>query len=253
MSATIVSFADEEICLFQAGAQDRFICSIEEHKLMKGKTRIFIVILTAILSSLIIYEGLIVHNTLVELGLFGVFFASLLSNLTVVGRDMFVPLFLPLSTVYHPLVLGLAAAWGGALGMVTTYYWGKGIAEAMQNTEEADPVSQWLKRHGIIAILIVAATPLPDTPVVLLAGSSRFSLLKLLLIEGSGKTLWYTFSAFLGGTIFSGLTDLIGGYLTSVIIVAASIIFCIVTSWKKSRDYIARLFGRTVLRKLFRT
>jgi len=201
------------------------------------------VILTSALSSLLFYEAAIVHSTLGELGLLGVFLSSLLSHLTVVGRDMFVPLFLPLTALYHPLLLGASAGWGGALGEVTTYYWGWGLSEAIKEEAE-DGISEWIRRYGLLAILLVAATPLPDTPLILLAGSSRLPLLKLLLVEGVGKTLWYSLGALLGGVLFKGMTNLLGGLLTSAAIVAASVIFCVLVSWKRGREAVLRWVRR---------
>ena len=218
---------------------------------MKGKVIIFMAILTGVLSSIILYEAYFVYDALGELGLLGIFFSALLSNLTVVGRDMFVPLFLPLTTLFHPLLLGLAAGWGGAVGLITTYYWGRGIAEAVKKEDDSDPVSDWIRRHGLKAIFLVAATPLPDTPIVLLAGSSRLPLMKLLVVEGVGKTVWYTFCALLGGTIFRGLTDLMGSLMTSIIVVGASLIFCTLTSWKRGRELMTRWIKRTPLGQLF--
>lgn len=207
---------------------------------------VVIIVSVAALSSLLFYEMAIAHNTLGELGLLGIFLASLLSHLTVVARDMFVPLFLPLTPLYSPLLLGAIAGWGGALGEVTTYYFGWGISEAVGEDEESDGVADWIRRYGLLAILLVAATPLPDTPLILLAGSSRLSLPKLLFVEGVGKTLLYILGALLGGVLFKGMTGLLGSLVASAVIVVASTIFCLLASWKRGREAVLRWVKRSL-------
>lgn len=198
------------------------------------------VVSAASLSSILFYEAFIANNALGELGLLGIFLAAFLSNLTVIGRDLFVPLFLPMAAFYNPLLLGAAAGWGGALGLLTTYYGGRSIAEVVERNKGEDRVSEWIKRYGLLAIFIFSATPLPDTPIILLAGSSRFSLHKVLFAEGVGKTLWYTLGALLGGTLFRGVSDIIGSLVTEALIVVASIIFSVLASWKKGRETLLR-------------
>jgi membrane protein YqaA with SNARE-associated domain len=156
----------------------------------KAFVNIAAAVTAAAVSAVILYEMLIAGSLLQEAGLAGVFLASMFSHLTIVGRDMFVPTFLALAPRYHPLLLGLAAGLGGAIGEVSTYYWGLGIKDALKGAEKDDTLPKWVEKYGLLAVLIVSATPLPDTPIVLLAGSARLPLRKLLVVEASGKTLW---------------------------------------------------------------
>jgi membrane protein YqaA with SNARE-associated domain len=201
---------------------------------------------TAVISGVILYEMVIKNNFLGEIGLAGIFFASMLSHLTVVGRDIFVPTFLPLTSVYHPMVLGSIAGWGGAIGEMTTYYWGLGIRETIKQDETKNGFFKWINKYGLPAILLVAASPLPDTPIILLAGSARFSKVKLLLIEGVGKTLWYTIGAVLGGFFYLSFTEHVGELVTTTIVIIASTIFCIIVSWEQSRSKIFYLVRKIV-------
>ena len=210
----------------------------------KALISLIFVVLVASLSSLLFYETVMMNNTLGQLGLLGVFFAAFLSNLTVVGRDMFMPVFLPMTLLYNPLLLGAAAGWGGALGLVTTYYGGRTISEAVEKSNNEDRISEWIRRYGFLAIFIVAASPLPDTPVILLAGSSKFPLSKVIFLEGLGKTLWYTLGALVGGAVFGAMTDLMGSLLTSIVLVVASAVFCILVSWRKGREALFRWADR---------
>jgi len=185
-------------------------------------------------------------SSLGKLGLGGVFLAAMLSHLTVVARDMFVPMFLSLTPIYSPLLLGAVAGWGGALGEVTTYFLGWGVAESVRENRSKmeDRVADWIRRYGLWAVLLVSLTPLPDTPVVLLAGSGRLSFKKLLIVEGVGKTTYYSLGAIVGGFLYTGMTDVLGSLFASTVVVSISVAFCFLVTWRKSRDAIFSLVER---------
>jgi membrane protein YqaA with SNARE-associated domain len=183
-----------------------------------------------------------------QLGLPGVFLASMLSHLTVVARDMFIPLFLPLASVYHPVVLGASAGIGAAIGEITTYLLGWGVAETLEGDSDSDNrLTMWIRRYGLWAILLVAATPLPDTPIVLLAGSSKLPFWRLFIVECAGKTALYSLGAVVGGMVFTGLTGSVGGITASALTVVGSLLFCILVTWGKTRDLIFGWFERLFL------
>jgi len=169
----------------------------------------------------------------------------MLSHLTVVARDMFIPMFLPLASVYNPLVLGASAGIGAAIGEITTYFLGWGVAETIQeNQGEDNRLARWIRRYGLWAVLLVAVTPLPDTPIILLAGSNKLPFGKLFVVECIGKTALYSVGAVVGGVVFTGLTGAVGGIAASALMVAGSLLFCILVTWKKSRDLIFGWFER---------
>jgi len=195
---------------------------------------------TAVLSAVILWRLMTDGGSLGHLGLGGVFIASMLSHLTIVARDMFVPLFLPLTSTHYPIVLGAAAGVGGAIGEVTTYALGWGVSESMDESGSGveDRVAGWIGRYGLWAVLLVAMTPLPDTPIVILAGSRRLPFKRLFIAEVAGKTVLYSIGAVVGGFIFTGLENLFGGLLASLLVVAASLVFCVLVTWRPSRDLI---------------
>jgi membrane protein YqaA with SNARE-associated domain len=205
------------------------------------------VAVVAVLSSVVLWRWTIDPETLGQFGLGGIFLASMLSHLTVVARDMFIPMFLPLASVYNPLVLGASAGIGAAIGEITTYFLGWGVAETIQeNQGEDNRLARWIRRYGLWAVLLVAVTPLPDTPIILLAGSNKLPFGKLFVVECVGKTALYSVGAVVGGVVFTGLTGAVGGITASALMVAGSLLFCILVTWKKSRDlifgWIERLF-----------
>lgn len=214
---------------------------------IRAYASIFGVVATAALSGVLLWRFMLGGGSLGEMGLIGVFFASMLSHLTVVARDMFIPLFLPLTSVYHPIVLGAFAGIGGALGEVTTYALGWGVTESIdKRTTTDDKISRWIKRYGLWAVILVSMTPLPDTPIVILAGSRRLPFRKLLAVELIGKTILYSIGAVVGGLVFYGLETSLGGFAASILMVAGSLVFTIAVTWPPSRDWIFELVGRLI-------
>jgi membrane protein YqaA with SNARE-associated domain len=206
------------------------------------------VAVVAVLSGVILWRWTIDPETLGQFGIGGIFLASMLSHLTVVARDMFIPMFLPLASVYNPLVLGASAGIGAAIGEITTYFLGWGVAETIQESQgEDNRLARWIRRYGLWAVLFVAVTPLPDTPIILLAGSNKLPLGKLFVVECVGKTALYSVGAVVGGVVFMGLTGAVGSITASALMVAGSLLFCILVTWKKSRDLIFGWFERFFL------
>jgi len=211
----------------------------------KAIVNITAVILTAVISAIVLYQTFFAGNLLQEVGLLGIFLASMFSHLTIIGRDLFVPAFINLMKYYNPVVLGFSAGLGAAIGEVTTYYWGIGIQEAFKDDSQSRAVSKWIEKYGLAAILLVASSPLPDTPIVLLAGSVRFPFKKFFIVEVIGKTTYYSLGAIIGGAIFQGLSNFMEEWILSAVVLAGSIVLCVMASWSKSREWIIR-----ILRKL---
>jgi len=197
---------------------------------------LFSAVITAFLSLLILYGNFLNVSPLGNYGLIGVFLAALFSHLTVIARGLFIPTLLKLTEFYNPLILGLISGLGGAFGELTAYYWGLGIKEALASGKQTNDLPKWVEKYGLIVVLLFAASPLPDTPIILLAGSLRFPLWKLLIIQMIGKTTLYSIGAVVGGLIFMELASVVEEMIMSTIILIASIILCIAISWSKSRE-----------------
>ena len=197
------------------------------------------VITVAIISGALLWRLMVQGDSLGQLGLIGVLIAAMLSHLTVVARDMFIPLFLPLASVYHPVILGTAAGTGAAIGEVTTYFLGWGVAESFEEMSDTeDRIAHWINKYGLWAVLLVALTPLPDTPIIILAGSRKLPFTKLVVVEVLGKSVLYSVAALMGGLVYSGLENTLGTVVASGLMVIGSLVFSIAVTWKPSRDLI---------------
>ena len=203
---------------------------------------------TALVSGYLLWLLFTDSSRVEEMGLVGIFIVTMLSHATMVARDIFVPLFLALTPLYNPILLGAAAGIGGAIGDITPYLLGMGVAETLQSrgSKAEDIVSNWMQKYGLWAVLLVSMTPLPDLPVVMLAGTRRLPFKKLLLIEAVGKTVLYSLGAFVGGKVFEILIGVLGSTVASVGMVVSSIVFSVALTWPPSRDYFFGLFEKII-------
>ncbi len=176
----------------------------------------------------------------VELELLLLFAVTALSHATIVARDVFIPLLLSLAPRHSPFALGLASGLGGSLGNLALYHLGRGFT----SSAGGGWLEAWMRRYGLLAVLLVSATPLPDTPVILLSGSGGLPMGRVLLAQWAGKSILYSLGAMVGGFILEGLSGVVGGPYASALVVASSIILCILASWMGGREGLYRLLRR---------
>ena len=181
-----------------------------------------------------------------SMGIIAIFLVSMMSHATMVARDVFIPLFFALTPLYNPILLGAAAGLGGALGDLIPYLLGLGISEILvqKTSKTEDLISKWVNKYGLWVIVIVAMTPLPDLPILILAGTRRLPFKKLLVIEAFGKTILYSIGAYIGGWVFELLIGTVGGFYANIILVVFSIVFSLLLTWPPSRDWLFMLLDR---------
>lgn len=200
----------------------------------------------AVAISLLLLYGVFGERAILrEHGLPGIFLTALLSHLSIIARGAFIPVLISLTEFYNPALLGLAAGLGGALGEAAAYYWGSGIRDSFDAQREKS-LSRFTEKYGLLLLFLFASSPLPDTPIVLLAGSFRLPLWRVILIQVIGKTTLYLSGTYIGGLIFMELKSIFDYEITSVILLAISVVLCILVSWRKSRDKILESINRII-------
>jgi membrane protein YqaA with SNARE-associated domain len=188
-----------------------------------------------------------------SLGLFGVFLASFLGHFSIVLKDViFVPVFLYVSGFWDPLLLGFVGGVGGGLGELGAYLLGRGVGKLAENKQKVTNIPSWVKKLGLFGVFLSSLTPLPDTPVLMLLGTTRFPVLAVLALEILGKTFLYTSVAVAGGMIYSSLGEIFQAPWDSVIITLASLSLSIIVTWRRTRRPLLRFAEKTInkLRKL---
>ena len=125
-----------------------------------------------------------------SLGYPGVVFLSFLGSVSMV---LPVPALIAqcgVSTFLHPLVLGLLAGAGEAVGEVSGYAVGYGGGSVVEKRSFYPKVKRWMERRGSVAVFLVCAIPNPFVDVVgVAAGGVRFPIRRFLLAAWVGKTV----------------------------------------------------------------
>jgi uncharacterized membrane protein YdjX (TVP38/TMEM64 family) len=106
-------------------------------------------------------------------------------------------------SLWNPLLVGLAAGIGAATGELTGYLLGRGSGEVfdLEQGENWRRAHRWLKKHGVWAILALAAIPNPVFDAVgLVAGSLSFPVKRFWIACLVGNSFKYTLIATLAGS-----------------------------------------------------
>ncbi|MFC1926304.1 YqaA family protein [Chloroflexota bacterium] len=123
-------------------------------------------------------------------GYLGAFLISLVSSATIILPVPGMVLIFALGATFNPVLIGLAAGAGSALGEITGYMLGYSGQTIFQNSKIYLRMEKWMRQRGTIVIFILSFVP---NTVFDLAGAAagvlRFPLWKFLIVCFAGKTL----------------------------------------------------------------
>lgn len=104
--------------------------------------------------------------------------------------------------------IAVGASLGAALGAAVLYLifhhlgWAKLFAaypDVVRSIAWRD-ATRWLAQYGVVALLVIAATPLPLTPALMFAAISRLHVTEVVLALWTGKLVKYLVYAWLAST-----------------------------------------------------
>jgi membrane protein YqaA with SNARE-associated domain len=99
------------------------------------------------------------------------------------------------------LLAGISSGLGGAVLSEVFQFMGRELVIAhfphLAASEHWQLASDWLQRYGLVALAIIAMSPVPQTPAILVYSLANPSAFGVLLAIGIGKTLKYVFLAWL--------------------------------------------------------
>jgi membrane protein YqaA with SNARE-associated domain len=154
-------------------------------------------------------HALPIPRWLIHFGVFGVFVVSAIDAsvipLPLPGSTDLLVLLLAARRSAPPLLV-LAAVAGSVLGGYFTWSAGKKGGEAMLERyvprRFREPLSNWVKRHGVTSVGIAAVLPppIPLMPFLLAAGALGVSRKQFLWAFSSARTVRYSLVAWLGAT-----------------------------------------------------
>lgn len=134
------------------------------------------------------YQGQI--ETLKGYGYLGAFFIGFLGNATVILPAPSLAFTAALGGVLNPILVGVAAGAGEALGEMTGYLAGVSGYAVVENRARYEAAQGYMQRHGAWVFFILAAIPNPFFDIVgIAAGAVRYPVWLFLLSAWGGKTL----------------------------------------------------------------
>jgi uncharacterized membrane protein YdjX (TVP38/TMEM64 family) len=135
------------------------------------------------------------------------------SNMVLAGAAM---LLLP---GFNPIIVGFIVAVSATAAKLIHFYVIRGSRMVLSDERLAslDSEKQRVEKWGALALFIAAASPVPDDPLIVYVGLTKYSSVKFLISYFTGKVLVTILGALIGYSI--------GGYFESMPIVLASIAF----------------------------
>ncbi len=166
-----------------------------------------------------------------QLGYPGVFLISMAGSAIPFVPLPYLAVVAVLSGTKDPLLLGLVAGVGGALGKVTSYLLGRfGYLMAKDKTKGSlNALNRVLARYGALGVFLFSVTPLPDDVYVIPMGIIRLPFWRFFAANIAGKILLSVAVAFAGRAYFTSLDLFLGGeaVLVTALAVAATALLSI--------------------------
>ena len=136
---------------------------------------------------------------LAAVGYPGIFLVSLLGNATVVLPAPSLALVFAMGSALPPVLVGLAAGAGEALGELTGYALGYGGQAVIENEATYGRLVAWMERRGGITVFVLSVIPNPFFDLAgIAAGTLRYPVWRFLLFCWMGKTIKTTLVAYAG-------------------------------------------------------
>lgn len=159
----------------------------------------FLIIAVVLAISVAIFSFRTQFAELAAVGYPGIFLVSLLGNATVVLPAPSLALVFAMGSALPPLLVGLVAGTGEALGELTGYALGYGGQAVIENEVAYGRLVAWMQRRGGITVFVLSVIPNPFFDLAgIAAGSLRYPVWRFLLFCWLGKTIKTTLIAWAG-------------------------------------------------------
>lgn len=137
-------------------------------------------------------------------GYIGIFLISILANATVIIPAPGLLFVFGMGAKFSPLMVGLAAGVGAALGELSGYLAGFSSQAILEDRERYGQLVDWMNKNGPLTIMILAFIPNPLFDLAgMVAGALKMPVVKFLLFVAIGKILKMIVFAYAGAGILS--------------------------------------------------
>lgn len=138
---------------------------------------------------------------LANLGYIGIYLISLIGSATILFPLPAATFVFLAGAILNPLILGIVAGFGAAIGELLGYGFGFGGRKISEKRfkEKLDKARELFEKYGGFFILILfAATPLPDDVVGILGGFLKYEIKKFFIAVSIGKIIFHLTLAYAG-------------------------------------------------------
>jgi len=141
---------------------------------------------------------------LAAFGYGGAFLIALLSSATILFPAPGWAAVIAMSAYLNPVLLGVAAGTGAAIGELTGYVAGEGARDILNSrVKETKNIEELVRKYGMLAIFALAFLPNPVFDIAgVVAGSMRMPWWRFLIACAAGRVLRYVLLAMLGAFTF---------------------------------------------------
>jgi membrane protein YqaA with SNARE-associated domain len=152
---------------------------------------------------------LLLSDQITALGNFGyagAFLVSLMGSATILIPVPSWAVVVGLSKTLDPVALGLAAGIGSAIGELTSYIFGNGVASILEERRrEFERQEEWIRKNDFWAIFVLAFLPNPVFDVAgLAAGAAKVHWTRFVLFCAMGRVLRFILFGYAGYVFFNG-------------------------------------------------
>ncbi|MBN2122180.1 VTT domain-containing protein [Candidatus Micrarchaeota archaeon] len=143
-----------------------------------------------------------------EFGYFGAFAISLLGSATILVPVPGWAVVAALSKTLDPLLLGVLAGMGSAIGEMTAYLFGNGVAQLLLEKRKKDfeKYREMMRENDFWAIFVLSFLPNPLFDIAgLAAGASKVHWARFLLFCALGRVLRFILFGYAGSFILNGI------------------------------------------------
>jgi membrane protein YqaA with SNARE-associated domain len=160
----------------------------------------------AVLAAIAITLGIyLLRNQIENFPIYGypaVFLISLIGNATIILPTPSMAVVFGLGGALNPVLVGIIAGLGSALGELTGYLAGVGGRAVVEDRKLYVRIEKWMRKHGVLVIFLLALVPNPAFDVGgMIAGALRMPVWQFVLAAWAGKGLRLVIFA-LGGELF---------------------------------------------------
>ena len=129
----------------------------------------------------------------------GIFLIALLTNATVFLPAPGIAVVFAMGAVFNPILVGIAAGAGGALGELSGYLAGFSGQAIIERATLYKRLTGWVEKNGFLTILVLAAIPNPTFDVAgVAAGALKMAMPKFMLAVWIGVTIKMILFAYAG-------------------------------------------------------